>query len=86
MLLRLVDGLCDEASIDAALWQELCRECSAPELLELTALTGFYHMIAFIANGTALPMEDFAVPFPAPQPEHKETTAPGGIPMARKTL
>ena len=67
LILRLVDQLHDTSTIDDALWTLLAAEFSDEQLLELLMLTGFYHMVSFVVNATRLPLEPYAVPFPAGQ-------------------
>lgn len=64
LLIRLVDALCDHADIDDGLWGELEAQWTHAQLLELIALAGFYHLIAFIANAARLPPEAYAPTFP----------------------
>jgi hypothetical protein len=47
-----------------ALAPELSTEWSEAQLVELVALTGFYHMIAFFTNAFELPLEAYATPYP----------------------
>src|SRR5438128_2656428 len=61
LLIRLVDELHDSAQISDSLWQALAAAFSLEQILELIALVGFYHTIAFFANGLRLPAEPFAV-------------------------
>lgn len=63
LLLRLVDELHDEATLSDALWLALEREFDAEQLLELIALTGYYHTISFLANGVRIENEPYAARF-----------------------
>lgn len=65
LLLRLCDALHDHATVTDALWAELRAEWSAEQLVELVALAGYYHLIAFATNAFQLAPEPFAAPFPA---------------------
>jgi len=65
VLLRLVDELHDTATMSEELWRELTRHWNDEQLLELIALTGFYHAISFFTNALGLPPEDDAVAFPS---------------------
>ncbi len=65
LILRLVDQLHDTSTIDDTLWAQLAAGFSDEQLLELLMLTGFYHMVSFVVNATRLPLEPYAVPFPA---------------------
>ena len=68
LLVRLVDALHDEATIDDALWAQLRHEYEEAQLIELIVLTGFYHMVSFVTNGLHLPLEDGAARFPQASP------------------
>jgi AhpD family alkylhydroperoxidase len=54
LLLRAVDELHAERTISAGLWEELRRELSEPELIELCMLTGHYEMLAMTLNALAV--------------------------------
>ena len=64
MLVRLVDELHDTSCVTDALWSELARVWSPEQLLELLTITGFYHMISFLANAAGVPLESWAARFP----------------------
>jgi alkylhydroperoxidase family enzyme len=66
LIIRLVDQLHDTSTVDDALWHELSSVFAAEQILEFLMLTGFYHMVSFIANATRLPPEPYAAQFPAP--------------------
>lgn len=68
LLLRLCDALHDHATVSDALWEELTREWSAEQLVELVALAGYYHLISFATNAFKLAPEPFAVRFPVATP------------------
>ncbi len=63
-LIRMVDSLVARALIPDQLWTELTHYWSDSQLIELIALSGFYHVIGFLANGLQIPLEDFAEKFP----------------------
>jgi 4-carboxymuconolactone decarboxylase len=63
LLIRLVDELHETAQISDALWRDLATAFSDEQILELIALAGFYHMIAFFCNGLRLPNEPWAPAF-----------------------
>ena len=67
LVIRLVDELHDTASVSDALWSELERHWTEPQLLELLLIAGWYHAIAFIANGARVELEDWAPRFPKPE-------------------
>lgn len=60
LLLRAVDELRGSASITDATWQELAALYQPDQLLEIIALTGYYHTISFIANACRVAPEPFA--------------------------
>lgn len=63
-VLRFVDELHDGARVAEGTWAALSERFTDPELLELVALAGFYHLIAFVTNATELPNEPWAERFP----------------------
>ena len=63
LLTRLADELHDTAQISDVLWRDLAAAFSDEQILELIALAGFYHMIAFFCNGLRLPREPWAPAF-----------------------
>src|SRR5689334_9758163 len=63
LLLRLVDALHDTAQVSDDLWQALRAEFTDAQLVELVALTGFYHLIAFATNAFRIPLEPYAARF-----------------------
>ncbi|HEX5479561.1 MAG TPA: carboxymuconolactone decarboxylase family protein [Dehalococcoidia bacterium] len=68
LLIRTVDALHDVGRIPDELWQELAAEWSPPQLLDIVATVGYYHLISFLCNAAELPLESWAARFPAPQP------------------
>ena len=64
LLVAMVDELHDTAKVSPALWTELAARWSDAELLELLALAGWYHVIAYVANGARVAAEPWAAPFP----------------------
>jgi 4-carboxymuconolactone decarboxylase len=64
-LLALADQLRDTGRVSDELWRSLAASRSAPELLELITLAGFYHLISFVANAAAVDHEPWAARFPA---------------------
>jgi alkylhydroperoxidase family enzyme len=65
LLVRLVDELHDTARVSDELWQALAARWPAETLLELLVLVGWYHVIAFVANGARVQPEAWAPRFPA---------------------
>jgi alkylhydroperoxidase family enzyme len=64
LLVRLVDELHDTARVSDDLWRALAAQWPAETLLELLALVGWYHVIAFVANGARVEREPWAQRFP----------------------
>jgi alkylhydroperoxidase family enzyme len=69
LLVRLVDELHDTSRVSDDLWRRLAAEYSEETLLELLVLVGWYHVIAFVANGAGVARESWAPRLPE---------APGG--------
>jgi alkylhydroperoxidase family enzyme len=65
LLIDLVDALHDRGTVGDAMWAALAEEFSESELLELLVLSGWYHAIAFVANGARVPLEAWAARFPS---------------------
>jgi 4-carboxymuconolactone decarboxylase len=63
-LVRFVDELRAEGRVSAATWEALAARFEPPALLELLALCGFYHLIAFVCNGAGVALEPWAARFP----------------------
>jgi hypothetical protein len=64
LLLRMCDELHDTSTIGDVLWAALACEWSPEQQVELIALAGYYHTIAFATNALRLPLEPFAARFP----------------------
>ena len=64
LLIRMVDELHDSANLSDEVWDALAATLSVDQIFELIALVGFYHTVAFLANGLKLTSEPYAVPFP----------------------
>jgi alkylhydroperoxidase family enzyme len=64
LLVALVDELHDTAHVSDELWRALAEQFSQEQLLELLALAGFYHLVAFVCNGADIATESWAVSFP----------------------
>jgi len=64
LLIRLADALHDEARVDDALWAALRAQWTEPQLIELIALAGFYHLISFVTNALRIPPEPYGARFP----------------------
>lgn len=66
LLLALCEALHRTATIDDALWDRLAAERTPAQLVELIALAGQYHAIAFLVNALAIAHEPAAPRFPQP--------------------
>ena len=64
LLLRLVDALHDDGQVDDVLWTALRARWTEPQLIELIALAGFYHLISFVTNALRIPGEPYGARFP----------------------
>jgi alkylhydroperoxidase family enzyme len=62
-LVRLVDELHDTGTVSETTWQRLAAAWPVEQLLELVVLTGFYHLISFVANAAAVEPEPWAARF-----------------------
>jgi alkylhydroperoxidase family enzyme len=60
----MVDELHDTATLSDESWRRLAAAFSVEQILELIALVGFYHTVAFFANGLKLAPEPRSAPFP----------------------
>jgi alkylhydroperoxidase family enzyme len=65
LIVRLADELHETNSVGEALWRELKAEFSDEQILELITLAGFYHTVSYLTNALRLPLEPYAVRFPA---------------------
>ena len=64
LLVALVDALHDTSTVSDELWAKLSVQFSEMELLHLLVLVGWYHVIAYVANGARIPLEPWAARFP----------------------
>jgi len=64
-LLRAADQLHARASIDQKTWDALAARYGEHELIEVPAVVGQYHALAFTANVLAVALEDGLSPLPA---------------------
>ncbi len=60
LIVRAADELHDRGTIEDGTWAALAERFEPPQLLELCALAGFYHLISFVANGPRVPLEPWA--------------------------
>jgi alkylhydroperoxidase family enzyme len=64
LVLALADELHDTSTVSAALWARLAAAYEPPQLLEMIAIAGFYHLIAYTVNALAIAHEPWAAQFP----------------------
>lgn len=60
LVLRLADELHGTQRVTDALFAALSARFAAEQVLELVALVGYYHLIAMLVNGLALPSEPWS--------------------------
>jgi len=63
LLLKAVDELHDTSTISDALWSELVQHYRSAQIIEIIALVGSYHSIAFLTNAARVELEEFAPRF-----------------------
>jgi|SRR5580658_383087 4-carboxymuconolactone decarboxylase len=66
LLIRLADELHHTAHISEPLWTALSAHWDTPQLIELLIVAGMYHVIAYVANGAQVALEEWAARFPEP--------------------
>jgi len=64
LLIRMVDELHDTATLSDDTWSKLAAAFSVEQILELIALVGLNHTVAYFANGLKQPPEPRSAPFP----------------------
>jgi alkylhydroperoxidase family enzyme len=65
LVIRLVDELHDTGHVTPELWAALAARWTSEQLLALLVLAGWYHVIAYVANGAGVAPEPWATPFPS---------------------
>jgi 4-carboxymuconolactone decarboxylase len=60
LLVRMVDELHEGSNVSDALWTEMAKEWSTPQLLELLMLAGWYHAVSYVCNVAGVPAESWA--------------------------
>ena len=63
-LLAAVDDLVDRRTIGDETWARLAAHFDEAQILEVIALTGYYHTISFLCRALDLPLESYAARFP----------------------
>jgi alkylhydroperoxidase family enzyme len=64
LLVRLADELHHTAHVSDPLWAALAAQWDTAQLIELLIIAGAYHVIAYVANGAQVALEDWAARFP----------------------
>ena len=64
LVLRVADELHDSSALSDALFQAVRTRWGEEALLEMAAVVGFYHLIAFVLGTARVQDEPWAVPFP----------------------
>jgi alkylhydroperoxidase family enzyme len=65
LLVQMVDELHDTAHVSDGLWARLAAHWSAPQLIELLMLAGWYHAISYVCNAARVPLESWGERFAA---------------------
>jgi len=66
LLVRLADELHHTAHVSDPLWTALAAYWDSPQLIELLVVAGAYRLIAYVANGAQVELEEWAARFPEP--------------------
>ena len=64
LIVALCDALHERATVCDRLWAALAAELSPAQIVELVVLAGQYHMVSFVTNALAVPLEAAAARFP----------------------
>ncbi len=64
-LISAIDQLCEQGTVDNAALSIFQKDWTKEQQLEIIALCGTYSTIRMVANVARLPLENFAVAFPA---------------------
>ena len=64
LLIGLADQLYETNDIDDELWAELAGDFSAPELMELLIMAGWYRTLSYVINAARIQLEPWAARFP----------------------
>jgi len=65
LVLRLADELHASSTVSEELWASLEQSFSSAQILELIAIAGWYHLIAYVCNAARVQREPWAERFPA---------------------
>lgn len=66
LLVQLVDELHLTSNVSDALWHQLAASWTAPQLIELLVLAGWYHAISYVCNAARVPLEPWAARWQRP--------------------
>lgn len=66
LLLAVCDALCDKAHVPDEVFAALAQRFQPAQIVEIVALVGQYHMVSFLIDASALPLEPGAPRFPPP--------------------
>jgi 4-carboxymuconolactone decarboxylase len=64
VLCRAADQLHSEHTIDDGTWAALAARYDEPQLIRVTMIVGYYHLVSFVLNALGVPLEPVAIPFP----------------------
>lgn len=64
-VMRLAEELHVTSTISDELWRELAALFEEAQIMELVVTAGWYHVIAYLCNGLGVPLEEWALRFPA---------------------
>jgi hypothetical protein len=67
LLLAVCDALCAHARVPDELFAALAQRYEPGQIVEIVALVGQYHMVSFLIDASALPLEPGAPRFPPPR-------------------
>jgi 4-carboxymuconolactone decarboxylase len=67
LLLAVCDALCEHAHVPDELFTRLALRYQPAQIVEIVALCGQYHMVSFLIDASALPLEPDAPRFPPPR-------------------
>lgn len=65
-VVNLADELHRTSTVSDALWNDLARNWSPEEIMELLFIAGWYVSLCFVANGVRMEGEAWAPPYPKP--------------------
>jgi hypothetical protein len=63
LLVQMVDELHESSDVSDALWARLAEQWTAPQLIELLLLAGWYRAISYVCRVTRVPLEDWQARF-----------------------